>query len=228
MGSSSAATNLEDVPSVDLMSELLRRFKCSSKPDKRLILIGIYVHTYIYIISLSLCLQLQLLLLLLLFWVEVFIFMVAATSDPEILFRVLESSMLLCPRRIYIYIYIYICLGLWNVVVAVVRVPYVIPRVTRSSVLHFLRKKKKWKFVGGCCVRGKTMGDLSSISSVLWHDELGSSVTGGENEMGSPLLVYDYESFVMFFQCVCVCVFFFFLISLWWMNMILGACSCCI
>ncbi|WVZ12035.1 hypothetical protein V8G54_016565 [Vigna mungo] len=32
-------TNLEDVPSLDLMTELLRRFKCSSKPDKRLILI---------------------------------------------------------------------------------------------------------------------------------------------------------------------------------------------
>lgn len=31
---------LEDVASVDIMTELLRRFKCSSKPDKRLILIG--------------------------------------------------------------------------------------------------------------------------------------------------------------------------------------------
>ncbi|KAB5532127.1 hypothetical protein DKX38_018797 [Salix brachista] len=37
---SSAAVNLEDVPSVNLMTELLRRMKCSSKPDKRLILIG--------------------------------------------------------------------------------------------------------------------------------------------------------------------------------------------
>ncbi|KAJ0751060.1 putative adenylate kinase [Helianthus annuus] len=36
----SAAANLEDVPSVDLMTELLRRMKCSSKPDKRLILVG--------------------------------------------------------------------------------------------------------------------------------------------------------------------------------------------
>jgi hypothetical protein len=35
-----ANTNLEDVPSVDLMTELLRRLKCSSKPDKRLILVG--------------------------------------------------------------------------------------------------------------------------------------------------------------------------------------------
>ncbi|XP_071703005.1 adenylate kinase 4-like [Rutidosis leptorrhynchoides] len=35
-----ASTSLEDVPSVDIMTELLRRFKCSSKPDKRLILIG--------------------------------------------------------------------------------------------------------------------------------------------------------------------------------------------
>nr|XP_025672918.1 adenylate kinase 4 isoform X2 [Arachis hypogaea] len=40
MAASSAAPNLEDVPSVDLMSELLRRMKCASKPDKRLILIG--------------------------------------------------------------------------------------------------------------------------------------------------------------------------------------------
>ncbi|KAJ6764198.1 hypothetical protein OIU74_023138, partial [Salix koriyanagi] len=36
---SSATVNLEDVPSVNLMTELLRRMKCSSKPDKRLILI---------------------------------------------------------------------------------------------------------------------------------------------------------------------------------------------
>jgi hypothetical protein len=35
-----ADTNLEDVPSVNLMTELLRRLKCSSKPDKRLILVG--------------------------------------------------------------------------------------------------------------------------------------------------------------------------------------------
>ncbi|KAK4410775.1 adenylate kinase [Sesamum angolense] len=34
------AANLEDVPSVDLMTELLRRMKCSTKPDKRLILVG--------------------------------------------------------------------------------------------------------------------------------------------------------------------------------------------
>ncbi|PQM33169.1 adenylate kinase 4 [Prunus yedoensis var. nudiflora] len=40
MASISAAANLEDVPSVDLMTELLRRMKCSTKPDKRLILIG--------------------------------------------------------------------------------------------------------------------------------------------------------------------------------------------
>ncbi|XP_039132911.1 adenylate kinase 4 [Dioscorea cayenensis subsp. rotundata] len=37
---SGSAVDLEDVPSVELMTELLRRFKCSSKPDKRLILIG--------------------------------------------------------------------------------------------------------------------------------------------------------------------------------------------
>ncbi|THF96807.1 hypothetical protein TEA_025751 [Camellia sinensis var. sinensis] len=32
--------SLEDIPSVDLMTELLRRMKCSTKPDKRLILVG--------------------------------------------------------------------------------------------------------------------------------------------------------------------------------------------
>ncbi|XVF49659.1 hypothetical protein PTKIN_Ptkin04bG0030600 [Pterospermum kingtungense] len=36
----SGSVNLEDVPSESLMTELLRRFKCSSKPEKRLILIG--------------------------------------------------------------------------------------------------------------------------------------------------------------------------------------------
>lgn len=49
MATSSAAENLEDVPSVDLMTELLRRMKCSTKPDKRLILVGIldiYIHTH--------------------------------------------------------------------------------------------------------------------------------------------------------------------------------------
>lgn len=41
MGSGGAsAVSLEDVPSLDLMTELLRRMKCASKPDKRLILIG--------------------------------------------------------------------------------------------------------------------------------------------------------------------------------------------
>ncbi|KAL6177607.1 hypothetical protein ACLB2K_049132 [Fragaria x ananassa] len=32
--------NLEDVPTTDLFSEVLRRMKCSTKPDKRLILVG--------------------------------------------------------------------------------------------------------------------------------------------------------------------------------------------
>ncbi|RVW90772.1 Adenylate kinase 4 [Vitis vinifera] len=41
MGSSSGVV-LEEIPSVDLMTELLRRMKCSSKPDKRLILVGIH------------------------------------------------------------------------------------------------------------------------------------------------------------------------------------------
>ncbi|PIA51268.1 hypothetical protein AQUCO_01100243v1 [Aquilegia coerulea] len=38
--SSSSSIDLENVESVDLMSELLRRMKCSTKPDKRVILIG--------------------------------------------------------------------------------------------------------------------------------------------------------------------------------------------
>lgn len=36
----SSGVALEDIPSVDIMTELLHRFKCSSKPDKRLILVG--------------------------------------------------------------------------------------------------------------------------------------------------------------------------------------------
>ena len=48
MASSGAA--LEDIPSVDIMTELLRRFKCNSKPDKRLILVGVYIYIYIFII----------------------------------------------------------------------------------------------------------------------------------------------------------------------------------
>ncbi|XP_020580223.1 adenylate kinase 4 [Phalaenopsis equestris] len=35
-----SGVSLEDVPSLDLMAELLRRMKCASKPDRRLILIG--------------------------------------------------------------------------------------------------------------------------------------------------------------------------------------------
>ncbi|XP_073100265.1 adenylate kinase 4-like isoform X3 [Elaeis guineensis] len=37
---SSGGVDLEDIPSVDLMTELLGRMKCAFKPDKRLILIG--------------------------------------------------------------------------------------------------------------------------------------------------------------------------------------------
>ncbi|KAE8023674.1 hypothetical protein FH972_009346 [Carpinus fangiana] len=36
----SSGVALEDIPSVDITTELLHRFKCSSKPDKRLILVG--------------------------------------------------------------------------------------------------------------------------------------------------------------------------------------------
>ncbi|THU51278.1 hypothetical protein C4D60_Mb06t29300 [Musa balbisiana] len=37
---SGGQVDLEDVPSLDLMTEVLHRMKCASKPDKRLILIG--------------------------------------------------------------------------------------------------------------------------------------------------------------------------------------------
>ncbi|KAG6476688.1 adenylate kinase 4-like [Zingiber officinale] len=37
---SGAKVVLDDIPSLDLMTELLQRMKCASKPDKRLILIG--------------------------------------------------------------------------------------------------------------------------------------------------------------------------------------------
>lgn len=47
---SSSALNLEDVPSVDLMTELLRRMKCSTKPDKRLILIGLSLSLYRHVL----------------------------------------------------------------------------------------------------------------------------------------------------------------------------------
>ncbi|KAJ0972362.1 hypothetical protein J5N97_020321 [Dioscorea zingiberensis] len=40
MASSQGVVDLSDVPSMDLMTELLRRMKCASKPDRRLILIG--------------------------------------------------------------------------------------------------------------------------------------------------------------------------------------------
>lgn len=40
---SNGGVDLADIPSVDLTTELLRRMKCASKPDKRLILIGIYI-----------------------------------------------------------------------------------------------------------------------------------------------------------------------------------------
>ncbi|KAK9108436.1 hypothetical protein Syun_024447 [Stephania yunnanensis] len=36
----SPSVDLENVPSADLMTELLRRMKCATKPDKRVILIG--------------------------------------------------------------------------------------------------------------------------------------------------------------------------------------------
>jgi len=41
-GGMATASNVDlaDVPSLDLMSELLRRMKCSNKPEKRLILVG--------------------------------------------------------------------------------------------------------------------------------------------------------------------------------------------
>lgn len=56
--------NLEDIPSVDLTTELLRRMKCATKPDKRLILVGNYsislsTSHYIYDKSLSLSINVQ-------------------------------------------------------------------------------------------------------------------------------------------------------------------------
>lgn len=66
MASSSAAVNLEDVPSVDLMTEVLRRMKCASKPDKRLILVGTYTFFCLY-------------------FPQVLIFILVLLSDPKIL-----------------------------------------------------------------------------------------------------------------------------------------------
>ena len=40
----SSGATLEDIPSVDIMTELLRRFKCNSKADKRLVLVGVCAH----------------------------------------------------------------------------------------------------------------------------------------------------------------------------------------
>ncbi|KAJ7560536.1 hypothetical protein O6H91_04G134100 [Diphasiastrum complanatum] len=40
MAAAAAATDVSDVPTQDLMSELLRRFKCATKPEKRIILVG--------------------------------------------------------------------------------------------------------------------------------------------------------------------------------------------
>jgi hypothetical protein len=58
----SSGVALEDIPSVDLMTELLHRFKCSSKPDKRLILVG---NIYAFIIqTLYVCVALFFLLVL--------------------------------------------------------------------------------------------------------------------------------------------------------------------
>jgi hypothetical protein len=48
------AANLEDVPSMELMTELLRRMKCSSKPDKRVILVG---NARLFLLPLSLSLS---------------------------------------------------------------------------------------------------------------------------------------------------------------------------
>nr|DAD30622.1 TPA_asm: hypothetical protein HUJ06_009473 [Nelumbo nucifera] len=46
---SSSAVDLADIPSVDLMTELLRRMKCSTKPDKRLILIGNSLFIFLFL-----------------------------------------------------------------------------------------------------------------------------------------------------------------------------------
>ena len=54
---SSSSVNLEDIHSMDLMTELLRRMKCSTKPDKRLILIGKIASFLSLSLSLSLSLR---------------------------------------------------------------------------------------------------------------------------------------------------------------------------
>lgn len=51
MATGGAAADLEDVQTVDLMSELLRRLKCAQKPDKRLIFIGNFTHSLFFIFS---------------------------------------------------------------------------------------------------------------------------------------------------------------------------------
>jgi hypothetical protein len=65
-----ANTNLEDVPSADLMTELLRRHKCSSKPDKRLILVG---NSSFFPLSVSFYHS-----------IEIFVFIHVPCSDPII------------------------------------------------------------------------------------------------------------------------------------------------
>lgn len=63
MASGSGVVDLADVPSVDLMTELLRRMKCASKPDRRLIFIGISLripHFYRLIFQMVLLLELWL------------------------------------------------------------------------------------------------------------------------------------------------------------------------
>lgn len=41
----STAADLADIPSLDLMTEILRRMKCAQKPDRRLILVGVCSHS---------------------------------------------------------------------------------------------------------------------------------------------------------------------------------------
>lgn len=57
---SSGAVNLEDIPSVDLMTEALRRMKCDAKPDKRLILVG---NNWISLSSECICMYIHILML---------------------------------------------------------------------------------------------------------------------------------------------------------------------
>jgi len=87
-----ASSNLEDVPSVDLMSELLRRLKCSSKPDKRLILVGNSIHLSLSLFFLSID---DIMLFILVFIVQIRTYCLLL-RNVDALFRVLYVTLPCC------------------------------------------------------------------------------------------------------------------------------------